>query len=182
MLDINPYVQTRKGSEVLPISFRAAGLLSYLKENRWYLRETKRSLASKLSKVSPNEGRAAIKSALEELITSGHLEDWTNGPSKRRFSQSGTPGYVYLAISHNTGLVKIGCTSDVERRLPELEKKFSQSIEYLKYFWCSDMGYLESALHQWYEKKLVEKEWFRLSEQDVSEIPALASHLFQEVK
>lgn len=70
---------------------------------------------------------------------------------------------TYLAKSNENGLIKIGKSKDVHTRMQVLGTKKVQLIAYV------DRD-IEKHLHKLYSRVRVKGEWFKLSEQDVSEI------------
>ena len=82
------------------------------------------------------------------------------------------PGYVYL-VRMPTGIYKIGCTSDPDRRLYALRNKFGQSLELLHLIPCADYGRAEQSLHKRYWHRHVAHERFNLSDSDIDEIKAI---------
>jgi hypothetical protein len=83
-------------------------------------------------------------------------------------------GFVYL-LQSPTGAYKIGRAIDPEDRLRTFSVKLPFEVEYACLIRTSDMVALERELHQQFEEKRVNGEWFNLDENDVAYIKSLAS-------
>jgi predicted GIY-YIG superfamily endonuclease len=86
-------------------------------------------------------------------------------------------GYVYLIEAEN-GLVKIGRTEDVERRLSSINSASPICVTLLHSEFVKDAVEMERVLHDRFQSKRMRGEWFRLSESDVDE----AIHLLAEAR
>lgn len=80
-------------------------------------------------------------------------------------------GYVYLIRNNDNGLLKIGYTNNVDRRLKEIEKRFEFTgvksnlvVEYL--FEHEDYIGLETFLHKEFKKHRIQNEWFDIKDTD----------------
>jgi predicted GIY-YIG superfamily endonuclease len=83
------------------------------------------------------------------------------------------PGIIYLLKSEGK-LYKIGCTVNLRQRLATLRSEcrrlFSEEIELVHYFPCRSMALAENFLHEKYAEKRVMGEWFKLEDEDVTDI------------
>lgn len=82
----------------------------------------------------------------------------------RGFKRSKREYKTYL-VSGSNGLIKIGKTIDVNKRI-----KVLQSINpEIKIIACCDKD-VELELHEKYSKKRIQSEWFSLTKDDIDEI------------
>lgn len=86
--------------------------------------------------------------------------------------QQAAAGYVYL-IASDTGYYKIGRTNNPENRLATFAVKLPFHVEYECLIACPDMRALERSLHQKFEHKRVNGEWFALDADDIAIIKSL---------
>lgn len=94
-------------------------------------------------------------------------------PAKRPMMGKGRAGHVYL-LQSVTGHYKIGRTSNPANRLKTFTIKLPFEVEYVCVIACEDMYRLEWDLHEKYESKRVNGEWFNLSPEDVEYLKGLA--------
>jgi hypothetical protein len=87
-----------------------------------------------------------------------------------------TSGYVYL-IQSPTKYFKIGRTKDPDDRIRTFEVKLPFEVEYVCLIKAFDMYRLEKELHEKYDNKRSNGEWFELTEADVMEIKEMARHI-----
>lgn len=80
-------------------------------------------------------------------------------------------GWVYLAYSPRLRLHKIGMTTSLHHRLPQLQRKFKDPrIKYVTSIKTPKYEELERALHLLFASKYVGKEFFNLSAEDVQSL------------
>lgn len=84
-------------------------------------------------------------------------------------STSKSPGYVYL-IQSSDGYWKIGRTIDPDDRMRTFNVKLPFGVEYKHLIPCDDYYAAEKLLHDRYDHRRVNGEWFSLTESDVREI------------
>lgn len=77
--------------------------------------------------------------------------------------------YVYFVKSTNN-LIKIGSTTNVERRLKQLQTGSPGELELLGYIETEDSYALESKLHEEYKTLRVSGEWFNIPVKQVEEL------------
>jgi hypothetical protein len=78
-------------------------------------------------------------------------------------------GYVYLGFDHSGYGIKIGKTSNIERRTKEIRNMNLTFVIFLQ-FQCDNMDYTEKELHKTYSNKRVTGEWFDLTSTDIADI------------
>lgn len=104
-----------------------------------------------------------IKSAIDEGVKEKRLsisKDWIRVASKKS-------NYLYLIRAEN-GLVKIGISCDVEKRLVSLNTASPVELRLLFFLEPTDARKTERNLHVRFAKKRVKGEWFNLSDGDIS--------------
>ena len=79
-------------------------------------------------------------------------------------------GFVYLIRESFKGLVKIGRTRDLARRMEGIVTSCPQDITLIGAIYVNDCYKLELDLHKEYESKRYKKEWFSLTDEDVHTI------------
>ncbi|MFS0688961.1 GIY-YIG nuclease family protein [Sporosarcina sp. 179-K 8C2 HS] len=102
-----------------------------------------------------NRGRWATSLVCEECILQKAKKSETNG------------GYIYFIREAQTGLVKIGRSTDVERRVQSLQISTPFDLEVVFKFYSDDYYLLETNCHNFFKSKKVRGEWYRLSEKDI---------------
>lgn len=75
-----------------------------------------------------------------------------------------TKGKVYLLRDSNTGLVKIGRTTDINKRLSSLQTGHPSHLQLLHTIDCADYILEEAFLHSILRYFRTRGEWFRLSD------------------
>lgn len=83
-------------------------------------------------------------------------------------------GYVYIVRADN-GLVKIGKTDGLTRRLDKLNSLLPYDLDVLYVFPVGDRGQVEQALHKHFDALRVRGEWFRLSDDQIATLPVLVA-------
>jgi hypothetical protein len=76
---------------------------------------------------------------------------------------------VYLIRAEN-GLTKIGHSSNIEKRLLDLQIASPVPLKLLHYWLIADASNVESALHQRFAAKRKHGEWFDLDDEDITAI------------
>lgn len=79
--------------------------------------------------------------------------------------QSDQIGYVYFARAEN-GLVKIGFTADIKRRLQNLQTNGGAPIVEVMHVTIYAPAYLERYMHRTFESRKVRGEWYLFDEND----------------
>ena len=87
--------------------------------------------------------------------------------------------YVYFIEAEN-GLVKIGCTNDIEKRLVNLQNMSPIPLNLLLLLNCDgEASRIENALHRKLEKQHHHGEWFNLSDEKKKWIKQSKTKLIQ---
>jgi hypothetical protein len=73
---------------------------------------------------------------------------------------------VYLLRADN-GLIKIGCTSNLQKRIADITIYSPCEITLIGFFRCKDFHKKEAKLHQQFAGKRIRGEWFNLDEADL---------------
>jgi len=84
-------------------------------------------------------------------------------------------GYVYF-IKSEFGY-KIGCTSNIEKRLKIFEVKLPFRINLESFIECKDHNKLESMLHGLLSHKRIDGEWFDLCDSDFIDIDKVVNNI-----
>jgi hypothetical protein len=79
-------------------------------------------------------------------------------------------GYVYFIQNKTSGLIKIGRTRDIERRVAIFTRLFSFPIDLIQHFKTLNYEMIEKSFHTFYKSKRKYGEWFKLDEQDIEQI------------
>lgn len=84
------------------------------------------------------------------------------------------PGFIYFVHANLTNRYKIGLTNNLDRRMKELNGK--QSPFENKMLWSievSDMRSAEKDLHDRFDARRVNGEWFRFDESELGEVKSI---------
>jgi hypothetical protein len=79
-------------------------------------------------------------------------------------------GYVYFIQHQKSGLVKIGRTKHLERRVAIFTKRFQSSIKLIHSIQTLNYEKIELAFHRYFCSKRKMGEWFALGEADIDKI------------
>jgi len=82
------------------------------------------------------------------------------------------PGFIYLAQKNNR-CYKIGRSQDPQLRLRKLRREADPAVVLKHVVSCNDMVWAELFLHQRFEDRRIDGEWFALTENDVEWIASL---------
>lgn len=82
---------------------------------------------------------------------------------------------VYLVELNGTRYYKIGCSTNVSRRMKEFSCLFPEKADLICSITTDDMYTLESELHERFKDKRTNGEWFLLDDEDVEYIKGLAN-------
>lgn len=92
----------------------------------------------------------------------------------QRESMNPRSGLVYIIRSGETSLYKIGRTTNIKRRLKQLQGMNGNNLTIWKLIYCHDAIALETSLHQKFKSFRKQGEWFQLNENCLSEIERIA--------
>lgn len=84
-------------------------------------------------------------------------------------------GFVYFVKSEYG--YKIGCTSNLQKRINAFGVKLPFKTELHSYIECKKYEYLESTLHKLLDHRRLEGEWFKLKDLDFREIDILVGNM-----
>lgn len=133
---------------------------------------------------TPNSPETQVRTQLRKCVSckvNKPLDDfYANGFTCKecmrrnsRARRSDKPGYLYLFRS-STGYYKIGVAEDVDIRHKQFHIPKVFEIEIICSFYVDDMFDIEQTLHANFQTKMVTREWFELSLDDVEYIKGLA--------
>jgi len=82
-------------------------------------------------------------------------------------------GYVYLIkpVGHN--VYKIGCTTDLEKRKLQQEKKLKTSLEYVHYIKSNHYQWAEQTAQIMFAHSHLSGEWFILTDEDIAKFKSI---------
>lgn len=86
--------------------------------------------------------------------------------------------YIYAVKNDVTGLTKIGMTGNPKRRLKDLDTGNGVKLSYVLCEFVQNCSTLENKLHNTYLNKKKAGEWFKLTEDDISNIVKMVDDWF----
>ena len=97
-------------------------------------------------------------------------EKFIQSRSNNRSKSDSTNTCIYLMIDKINNMVKIGSSNNPERRLIEV-KNYYKNNDIILYAYCSNVSQkIEKELHDIYKDKWCYDEWYRLTDNDISQI------------
>ena len=87
-------------------------------------------------------------------------------------------GSVYLVRNDRNGMIKIGRSLDVQKRIKALQTSNPFPLTLILTISTNDSSQVESNLHQIFHHKRINGEWFNLSNQDIN----FVSNLKQQIE
>lgn len=117
------------------------------------------------SNIMAKPVKAAAITQASPMKTSDKSIAMTTPPSQSSFDRG---GYVYLIRSPYG--YKIGKTKRMKERSQLFSVKLPFNIEIIHYAWHEDYSRAETTLHQRYQRKRMNGEWFSLNQAEVEEI------------
>lgn len=120
----------------------------------------------------------AISEYNEELLKeyNGEIMKSTKEPKEKK----PTAGHVYLMQDCDNKTVKIGASKDPEARLSQLQAG-NPKLDLIYKKFVSDMFKTEEELHERYKSKHIGREWFKLSQSDISKVKSHLSSISRKV-
>lgn len=110
-------------------------------------------------------GRTRAWNAAEVLVKHGLVSP----PKPNNFAVlKGKAGFVYLIGPNAENEIKIGATTDLKRRLKELQKEHGDCCKLIASAPVLSMGDTEELLAQWFSSKNNHGEWYLLNSRDIS--------------
>jgi predicted GIY-YIG superfamily endonuclease len=127
----------------------------------------------------PSKPKELLEGAIAVWLNHPKIERLNNGfPNQnRRESINPRSGLVYVIRSGQTNLYKIGRTTDIKRRLKQLQTMNSNNLSIWKLIYCHDAIAMETSLHQKFKPFRKQGEWFSLNENCLKEIERIAEAL-----
>lgn len=93
----------------------------------------------------------------------------TDGKVKiRKNFPPATPSPKYVYVIEALGRFKIGVTGDIQARIKTIQTTSPGELQLICYFETDDAYELEKELHQKFEKKRIQGEWFELTTEDLN--------------
>lgn len=83
---------------------------------------------------------------------------------------------IYFVQETATGYVKIGCSTNVRRRMRSIQTHTTSVIELLSVLPVTDMQVGEAWFHRYFRARIVLGEWFRVSEDEIRAAIAAWEH------
>jgi len=145
-------------SENAGVAFKSLCALAY--------RELDSNVIDALKEVNDNgktfKNRKLAFNIISQLFPE-HSEGLKPGDSKQI-------GYVYFIQDRLSGIVKIGRTKNMERRLAIFTRKLSFPIQLIQYIKTINYEIIELAFHRHYDNKRLRGEWFKLDQDEIEQI------------
>lgn len=110
-------------------------------------------------------GKGEIQKNLTQLFCFEERE-----PLKKHFEAEEQNSGVYLIRGVGTNMYKIGCTTNIEERLKNLQIGSPVSLELIAFFPTKLHTMLESKLHRMYAENRKHGEWFNFSDKELESI------------
>jgi DNA-binding Xre family transcriptional regulator len=79
-------------------------------------------------------------------------------------------GVVYFLRNKDTGMIKIGFTTDLINRIYNLSLEYGADMELIHYISTYDSSTLESVFHNMFADKWDYGEWFNLTDEDIRRV------------
>jgi predicted GIY-YIG superfamily endonuclease len=128
----------------------------------------------------PSKPMELLEGAIAIRLNLPKIERLNNGfPTQTQTHRTSIPrsGIVYVIQSGETSLYKIGRTTNLERRLKQLQTMNSHNLSIWKVIYCQDAIAIETSLHHKFKSFRKQGEWFQLNEICLQEIERIAKTL-----
>lgn len=106
-----------------------------------------------------------IKNHNDEMVISPVTQSQPKEKKKHKYSK----GFVYF-IKADNGLIKIGKTKDLNKRLDHFTAKLPYRLDLIHSIKTDDTQELEEYFHNKFSKKRKRGEWFELDDKDIREV------------
>lgn len=83
----------------------------------------------------------------------------------------------YIYVIKKKDLYKIGQSKDVQKRFQDIQQNHPETLELINYYPTKNPNFAEQNLHQLFESKNVNGEWFNLNEVDLKYINDYFTHI-----
>lgn len=111
--------------------------------------------------------RDKIKKVLEKRTFNSFPNDWYNGVIDEILnSVEKHKGYVYFISNGNSYNVKVGKSSNINKRIYSFNTTFSKGIYLHGFIHVENESSKENDLHKLFNDKLIRNEWFKLNSDD----------------
>ncbi|MDO6658004.1 GIY-YIG nuclease family protein [Anaerobacillus sp. 1_MG-2023] len=117
-------------------------------------------ILTKILWMSDNDEKEYIRKAAQRIVKKEHI-----GCKKRYI---GNRGIVYFLREKLSGSIKIGRTQNFDRRLENFGVKLPFEVELIYKFECGDCNQVEKMLHDYFDKKRIDGEWFDIRIDDLA--------------
>ncbi|KRN31137.1 GIY-YIG nuclease family protein [Liquorilactobacillus mali] len=130
------------------------------------------ALNSGLSKLSfsffPKKHPSEISLLAEKIANLSDFDNYflNNCNFTKRLNKVTSQGYVYFLKSKN-GLVKIGCTSNLGRRIKAIQAMNPEKLVLIGKIKTSKWYQLENEIHNFFKKYLIHGEWYDIKENNL---------------
>lgn len=121
----------------------------------------------------PTEPEKLLTGAIAITLNYKRINQITNCQFGSQPRKNARDGIVYVIRAGQTNLYKIGRTTNIDRRLRQLQTMNSQQLSVVKLIQCHDAIAVETTLHQKYKSYRRQGEWFELDESVIKLMEAL---------
>lgn len=112
----------------------------------------------------PTEPEKLLSGAIAISLNQNRINQITTGEfTTTKPRKNARDGLVYVIRAGETNLYKIGRTTNIDRRLRQLQNMNSQTLSVVKLIHCHDACATESFLHSKFKSYRCQGEWFKLS-------------------
>lgn len=133
----------------------------------------------KLAMDSRDIAKEKLRSLTREFTDDDFADDFVDLCDKI-FLNEKKNGYVYIIYDKSCGLVKIGRTKDINKRVVSLSCG-NVSLSLYGYLACENCYRAENYLHKYFELYKYKREWFKISPKKVFEVLEQMKGEFSEV-
>ena len=127
----------------------------------------------------PTEPEKLLAGAIVITLNQKRISQITNCDFPSQPRQNARDGLVYVIRAGQTNLYKIGRTTNIDRRLRQLQTMNSQPLTVVKLIQCHDAIAVESAFHQKFKLYRRQGEWFELSESAIKLVTSSVANSYE---
>lgn len=121
----------------------------------------------------PTDPEKLLGGAIAITLNQKRINQITNCEFDFQPRQNVRDGIVYVIRAGQSNLYKIGRTTNISRRLRQLQTMNSQQLSVVKLIQCHDAIAVEKTLHQKFSLYRRQGEWFELHESAIKFVEAL---------
>jgi len=99
-----------------------------------------------------------------------YTEKYKRDNARKTNSKLNPDGYIYIVKLKGFDIYKIGVSNNPNRRLRDINSYMPFEVELLMIEWFKNAYNLEECIHDNLKDKLLRHEWFRLTENQISDI------------